>query len=74
MSKWALILLVVASFALFFVFAPVVPTHLVTCIPAISGSDYASLSNHFFGVGEVYLAGGSNSSYQFWTHGVVDCI
>lgn len=72
MRKKALLLLVPAAFVLFFIFAPVVPTYLTPCIPSPGGPDYASLSNHFFGVGGVYLSFGS---YELWTHGVFfgDC-
>ena len=75
MRKTTLLLLVAGVIPLFFVFVPVVPTLLVPCIPAIYGPDYASLSNHFLGVGAVYFpTGGLSGSYQFWTHGAIFCI
>jgi len=74
MKKRTLLLLVIGIFVLFFVFVPVVPTYLIPCLEG-PPLDFASLSNHFLGVGAVYLSGdGSFGSYQFWTHGAIFCI
>lgn len=74
MRKRRLVLFVAGVLVLFFVFAPVVPTYLIPCI-AGPPLDFASLSNHFFSVGVVYLpVQGRYGSYQFWTHGAIFCI
>jgi len=73
MRKRTLLLLIAGALVLFFIFVPVVPTDLVPCVIHTYGPDYASLSNHFFGIGAVYLGSFPSGSYQLWTHGVVFC-
>ncbi|HYA55220.1 MAG TPA: hypothetical protein VED22_00335 [Nitrososphaerales archaeon] len=68
MRRWYVGLVLAVAFTLFFVFVPVVGTHLVPCLIG-GGFGYASLSFHFFGVGGTYQYG----SYGFLTQGIPLC-